>query len=160
MSFTSLPATTQSLAPRELRAALPAVLTCCVMCAAFVLGRPVSAAPTDGHIRAGDASVSTQAGTTHVEQRSARAIIDWKTFNVSQGEAVVFNQPSADAIVLNRVTGSTRSSSILGSMTANGRVFIVNPVRRRVRPQRAGQCGGFGSDYRQHPERGLHAGAP
>ena len=41
-------------------------------------------------------------------------------------EFVVFNQPGATSSVLNRVIGS-QQSNILGQITANGRVFLVNP---------------------------------
>ena len=38
----------------------------------------------------------------------------------------MFNQPNAQAIALNRITGSS-PSELLGSLTANGQVFILNP---------------------------------
>lgn len=53
-------------------------------------------------------------------------VVDWHSFNIRANEAVNFNQPNANAIALNRVTG-TESSSILGSLTANGKVFVLNP---------------------------------
>jgi filamentous hemagglutinin family protein len=45
---------------------------------------------------------------------------------VGKAESVRFNQPNASAITLNRVTGTERSE-ILGSLSANGQVFILNP---------------------------------
>ena len=45
---------------------------------------------------------------------------------MGKAEAVRFNQPGASAITLNRVTG-TESSQILGNLSANGQVFILNP---------------------------------
>jgi filamentous hemagglutinin family protein len=61
-----------------------------------------------------------------VEQSSARAIINWQGFDVAAGETVVFAQPSASAITLNRVAGAS-ASNIAGNISANGRIFIVNP---------------------------------
>jgi filamentous hemagglutinin family protein len=53
-----------------------------------------------------------------------RAVINWQTFNVSRNETVAFAQPSANSLLLNRVTGA--KSTIDGNITANGRIFIVN----------------------------------
>lgn len=57
---------------------------------------------------------------------SEKAIVNYKTFNINVNEAVQFIQPSASSCVLNRVVGSD-PSSILGSLSANGKVFLVNP---------------------------------
>ncbi|MEJ7807902.1 MAG: filamentous hemagglutinin N-terminal domain-containing protein, partial [Telluria sp.] len=48
------------------------------------------------------------------------------SFNIGAGEAVRFIQPGSDSVALNRVLGSD-PSSILGSLTANGKVFLINP---------------------------------
>ena len=37
-----------------------------------------------------------------------------------------FNQPSSSSVVLNRVTGGQGPSEIMGTLTANGRVFLIN----------------------------------
>lgn len=65
----------------------------------------------------------TQLGIT---QQSTRAIIDWQGFSIGQGHGVNIAQPSAASVLLNRVTGGD-PSTIAGSLTANGRVFLVNP---------------------------------
>ena len=84
------------------------------------------AEPTGGQVTAGAGTIN-QAGTvTTINQATQNMAIDWHTFNVRANEAVNFNQPNANAIALNRVTG-TESSNIMGSLTANGRVFILNP---------------------------------
>ncbi len=59
-------------------------------------------------------------------QSSNSAIINWNTFNIGVNESVRFNQPSASSVVLNRVTGGLGPSEILGTLTANGRVFAIN----------------------------------
>ncbi len=52
--------------------------------------------------------------------------IDWLSFSIGAGKAVQFNQPDASSVALNRVTG-VEPSLILGSLTSNGQVFLVNP---------------------------------
>src|SRR5262247_4020582 len=61
-----------------------------------------------------------------VNQSSSSAIINWNTFNIGVNESVRFNQPGASSVALNRVTGGLGPSEILGTLTANGRVFVIN----------------------------------
>ena len=61
-----------------------------------------------------------------ITQTSPKAILEWDQFNIDLGHKVTFKQPNINSIALNRVLGNTRSR-ILGSLTANGRVFLVNP---------------------------------
>ena len=86
----------------------------------------VMAGPTGGEVVAGQASVSQQGSQTTVNQGSARAVVNWNSFNVGPKESVNFNQPNASAAILNRVVG-VDSSTILGRITANGQVYLVNP---------------------------------
>ncbi|WP_206751186.1 two-partner secretion domain-containing protein [Cupriavidus agavae] len=82
--------------------------------------------PTNGNVVAGQAAISRPDGSTlHVDQGSQRAVIDWNTFNIGQGNTVRFNQPNAQAQALNRVTGGV-PSNIQGSLLANGQVLIQN----------------------------------
>src|SRR6185369_5983557 len=48
------------------------------------------------------------------------------TFNIGVNESVRFNQPNSSSVALNRVTGGLGPSEILGTLTANGRVFVIN----------------------------------
>ncbi len=77
-------------------------------------------------VTAGAASVATVGTTTTINQASQRAAIDWTSLSTRANEALIFNQPNAQAIALNRITGSS-PSELLGSLTANGQVFILNP---------------------------------
>ena len=61
-----------------------------------------------------------------VNQSTPSAIINWNTFNIRANESVRFNQPSSSSVALNRVTGGLGPSEIMGTLTANGRVFIIN----------------------------------
>ncbi len=77
-------------------------------------------------VTAGSAGVSTVGNTTTINQASQRVAIDWTSLSTRANEALIFNQPNASAIALNRITGSS-PSELLGSLTANGQVFILNP---------------------------------
>jgi filamentous hemagglutinin family protein len=82
--------------------------------------------PIGGSVVAGSAAVSTAGNVLTVNQSSSRAVINWQSFDVGAAGKVVFNQPNAGSAALNRVTGST-PSTIAGSISANGSVFLVNP---------------------------------
>ncbi|HVT37165.1 MAG TPA: filamentous hemagglutinin N-terminal domain-containing protein [Nevskiaceae bacterium] len=71
----------------------------------------------------------TGLGTANVQvnQAATHAVINWNDFSIGAGELVQFNQPSATAAILNRVTGGNLSQ-IYGQMKGNGRVLLVNPA--------------------------------
>ncbi|CAN7228749.1 two-partner secretion domain-containing protein [Polaromonas sp. LjRoot131] len=77
-------------------------------------------------VSAGAAGITTVGNTTTILQSSQRLAIDWTSLSTRVHEALIFNQPHAQAIALNRITGSS-PSELLGSLTANGQVFILNP---------------------------------
>src|SRR5882757_7959032 len=82
--------------------------------------------PTGGQVMAGTATIKNpNANTTVVKQSSQSAIIDWQQFNIGKGQYVQFLQPSSSSIILNRVIGGG-GSSIFGTLTGNGQVFLVN----------------------------------
>ncbi len=84
------------------------------------------AGPAGGQVAAGSATITQSGAVTTINQASQRAVINWNSFSVGANEAVRFNQPNSAAATLNRVTGR-ESSSILGSISANGQVYILNP---------------------------------
>jgi filamentous hemagglutinin family protein len=82
--------------------------------------------PSGGHVVAGSATIkNTGANTTVVKQNSRSAVIDWQQFNIGNGQYVQFLQPSSSSIILNRVVGGG-GSSIFGSLSGNGQVFLIN----------------------------------
>lgn len=99
-------------------AALALVLTCAAT-ASF-------AGPQGAEVTLGNASVVQAGGSTTITQSSAQLAIDWQSFSVGAGEVVRFVQPSAQSVALNRVLG-TEPSAILGQLSANGQVFLLNP---------------------------------
>ena len=66
--------------------------------------------------------VTTQngAGTSH-------SAINWQSFSVPTGSVTQFNQPSAASTSINRVLGNN-PSAILGTLTSNGKLVLVNPA--------------------------------
>ena len=82
--------------------------------------------PTGGSVAAGTATVATAANTLTVTQTSQNAVLNWQSYSIGANDAVVYVQPNSNAVALNRVTGPD-PSAILGSLSANGKVFLVNP---------------------------------
>lgn len=97
-----------------------------VSVAGIALAHPALANPEGGTVSAGQASITTADRLVDVTQSSNRAVIDWRSFNISPDETTRFNQPDASAITLNRVN-SNQQSVIEGQLKANGNIVIINP---------------------------------
>ena len=82
--------------------------------------------PQNGQILSGTGSIVQDGADMSITQNSANLDIDWNSFSIGAENTVTFKQPSATSTALNRVTG-TQTSAIHGKMTANGRVFLLNP---------------------------------
>jgi filamentous hemagglutinin family protein len=94
---------------------------CSLLATSMVIGNPESAM-----VSAGTASIEKINATDLHIKASDRAVIDWKSFSIAKGETTRFFQPSSSSIVLNRVLGD-EISSLMGSLHAQGKVFLVNP---------------------------------
>ena len=99
------------------------VLAVAVMLA---FGVEAYALPAGGVVATGGANISSGAGSTTINQSTSSAAINWQSFNIAAGESVQFVQPNSSSVTLNRVLGAD-PSSIMGNLTANGKVFLVNP---------------------------------
>ena len=84
-----------------------------------------NARPTGGSVVAGSAAISQTTSNTQINQSSQRAAINWRSFDVGNRQSVTFNQPSASAVALNRVTGPD-PSQIAGRIDANGQIILMN----------------------------------
>jgi filamentous hemagglutinin family protein len=84
-----------------------------------------NARPLGGTITAGTASIGYVGNTTAISQSSARAAIDWQSFNIGSSQKVAFRQPNASAVTLNTVNGPD-PSQIAGRIDANGQIIIAN----------------------------------
>lgn len=67
--------------------------------------------------------------TLRQDANTPRAVIDWQSFNIGEGATVIFDQQAGSgSITVNRVVGGgTDPSKILGKLTANGTVVILDP---------------------------------
>jgi len=101
------------------------LLVCSALICASVATSPAFAAPGSGSVASGNVTITQSGSRTTVSQASDKAIINWSGFNLNNGEQLSITQPSASAMLLNRDI-SGRESVIDGSITANGRVWIVN----------------------------------
>ncbi len=73
----------------------------------------------------GQASVATQ-GALMTVKNSPGAILNWQSFSIGAAAGVHFQQANAASKVLNRVVGRD-PSALLGSLTSNGQVWLLNP---------------------------------
>lgn len=102
---------------------------CSAIGALALLGAaPAFALPLGGTVVSGKADILGFESNSQmsINQHTDKLITNWTDFSIAAGQKVVFNQPSASSVALNRVIG-TNVSSIKGQMDANGRVFLVNP---------------------------------
>ncbi len=111
----------KSIAARKLVAAAAAL-----MGGSLLASSAYAADAANAKVVGGTGSVSQSGATTTINQSTQRLAIDWTGLSTAANEALVFKQPNAAAIALNRITGSS-PSTLLGSLTANGQVYILNP---------------------------------
>lgn len=121
--------TTRGRGKAACRNVMPAMLLSAIALSAQAL-------PDGGIVSKGAAdittSVTTSGTTLTVNQKpmlnpaDRNMVISWQKFSTSTTESVVFKQLDPQSIVLNRVIG-TDSSTLLGSLQANGQVWLLNP---------------------------------
>ena len=100
---------------------------CSALAVSAIAHAPAWSAPTGGAVAQGEGAIGTpDAQTVQVTQTSDKLIVNWQGFSLAADELARFVQPSRDAVALNRVTGAD-PSVILGRLSANGQVFLVNP---------------------------------
>lgn len=99
---------------------LAAALALCLSAGAQAQGLP-----TGMQVINGQATVNT-VGSQMTVTNSANAILNWRSFSIGAQQSVRFEQASSASQVLNRVTGAD-PSSILGSLSSNGKVWLLNP---------------------------------
>jgi filamentous hemagglutinin family protein len=121
------PARAQAARPRRRLRPLPVALAAAMLMAGGAVDAADSRAALPGGLQiiAGQASVATN-GSRMTVTNTNNTILNWQSFSVGQGSSVTFNQPNASSQVLNRVVGSD-PSNILGQISSNGKVWLLNP---------------------------------
>jgi len=111
---------------KTLRKALSLAMAVLWICG---LATPAMSAPQGGKVIGGDtvATITQSGNLTTIKQSAQSAVINWLSFSVKPKETVSFlnEKYGASSITLNRVTG-TEQSLIQGTITATGRVFLIN----------------------------------
>lgn len=102
----------------------------------------VQAQPTGGVVASGLATIGGTPAQMTITQTTPNAAIHWQSFGIRAGESVQFVQPSSTSVALNRVMG-TDPSQILGQLSANGQVFLINPNGILFGPQASVNVGGL-----------------
>lgn len=95
-----------------------------VLLAAFA---PALANPSGESVTQGRATFDRRTpGVLNVRTQTANTAIHWQQFSIARGERTHFEQPNAASTVVNRVV-QPNPSTILGTLTSNGQVVLVNP---------------------------------
>ncbi len=104
---------------RQARIAGPAFAGCLLL---FGAGAQAEL-PTGGVVSAGSASIATRRRQPTINQSSQNVAINWQSFSIGRARSSPFVQPDSSSVALNRVLGAD-PSSIFGSLSANGKVFL------------------------------------
>lgn len=71
------------------------------------------------------ASYSADGHKLTINQNTDKAVLDWQSFNIDAGNSVQFVQPGSSSVALNNIY-QVDASRILGNLSANGQVYLVN----------------------------------
>jgi filamentous hemagglutinin family protein len=107
-----------------------------LFCALGVIFLPTSyvwANPVGEQVVGGAAAFQRDGNKLTVNQATDRLAVNWQSFNIGAGESTHFNMPSSTSAALNRVIGGN-PSSIYGSLSANGILYLINPSGILVGP--------------------------
>ena len=82
--------------------------------------------PTGAEVTSGNATITTSGLQMTIDQSSQSMIANWQSFNIGSDAGVRFNQPNSSSTALNRITDQN-PTQIMGSLSANGKIFLINP---------------------------------
>lgn len=76
-------------------------------------------------VTSGAATGTIVGNTLTINQTTSSATLNWQNFNISADGSVVFKQPDVNSVALNRIFQAD-PSRIFGSLTSNGRIYLLN----------------------------------
>jgi filamentous hemagglutinin family protein len=82
--------------------------------------------PQGGQVSQGQVTISQSGQQMAITQSTAKAVVNWDSFDIGANAKVNIAQPSSQSVLLNRVL-SDNPTQILGQLQANGQVVLVNP---------------------------------
>ena len=85
-----------------------------------------NALPKGGSVSQGKVSFNKSGNTLTLTQTTDLAVVNFTSFDIGAGAKVNIVQPSAKSVQLDRVTGNS-PSQIMGQLSSNGQVVLVNP---------------------------------
>ena len=91
------------------------------------LALDTAALPTGGTVTSGSGSITFSGNNMTINQASPKMAANWASFNIGANASVTFNQPDASSVALNRIY-SQNPTQIMGSLNANGQIFLINPA--------------------------------
>lgn len=111
----------------RLKAGLRPVALAATLCALSLVHAGAHAAnATDATVVWGMGSVKTSGSVTTVDQATAALRLDWRDLSVAKGESLVVKQGASTDVLINVVTGAS-PTNILGTVSAPGHVYVLNP---------------------------------
>ncbi len=108
-------------------------IAACFLISCMFFNTSVLLAIEPGSLTGSTGLIGANWGDNTVINTDNGAILDWSNFNTTSSQSVTFNQylsgnlNSASA-VLNRISSGAIPTQFDGALSANGRVFIVNPA--------------------------------
>ncbi len=76
-------------------------------------------------VSSGSAALVQQGNRETINQSSANATLNWSSFNISSNGTVTFVQPTTASVALNQIFQGD-PSKILGALSANGTIYLIN----------------------------------
>ncbi|HSX26573.1 MAG TPA: filamentous hemagglutinin N-terminal domain-containing protein, partial [Chlamydiales bacterium] len=98
--------------------------------------------PQGFQLIAGDANAPVDNGAGITIQSGHQAIIQWDIFSIDEQRMVRFDQLDGNSAVLNRVMGGAESQ-LMGSLSSNGKVYLINPSGVLIGPNGRIETAGF-----------------
>jgi filamentous hemagglutinin family protein len=103
---------------------MPIVLSAFAAFAGAPSGWAADLLPSGGRFVAGSGAIKNNGTSLAIYQNTPRGVIDWDSFSIGSGNRVLLD--NGKGATLNRVTGGNLSM-ILGTLSATGTAYLINP---------------------------------